>query len=118
MCCFSRYAGKRTGLLASLSAAQPQVGSGWYVQVFYNAFRPSQEAGLLSETDVFLEGTAEAQYEKDLKAFLKQSGGEVNLSILGSVKKPDLFPKSTKLKAFLQAHSSSFTVQGDKVLLK
>ena len=73
---------------------------------------------MLSKTDVFLKGTAEAQYEKDLKAFLKQSGGEVNLSILGSVKKPDLFPKSTKLKAFLQAHSSSFTVQGDKVLLK
>lgn len=63
-------------------------------------------------------GAAEAQYEKELKAFIKQSGGEVGMSILGSVKKPESFPKATKLKAFLQAHPKSFTVTGDKVTLK
>ena len=60
-------------------------------------------------------GPAHLQYEQDLRAYLKQSGGEAQLSLLGSVKKPD---KSTKLKAFLQAHPNSFTVQGDKVSLK
>lgn len=67
---------------------------------------------------VFPIGAAEAQYEQELKAFIKQSGGEVGMSILGSVKKPESFPKNTRLKAFLQAHSNSFAVAGDKVSLK
>lgn len=63
-------------------------------------------------------GTEQSQYEQDLKAYLKQSGGEAQLSLLGSVKKPESLPKSTRLKAFLQAHPGSFTVQGDRVVLK
>lgn len=64
-------------------------------------------------------GAPEAQWEKELKAFLKQSGGEAQLSVLGSVKKPEGIAKTTKLKAFLQAHPKSFAVSVEgKVSLK
>ena len=64
-------------------------------------------------------GAPEAQWEKELKAFLQQGGGEAQMSVLGSVKKPEGIAKTTRLKAFLQARPKSFVVSGDnKVSLK
>ena len=65
-----------------------------------------------------MSGPAAAQWQSALKAYLVQSGGETDMSKLGSVKKPEGVPKGQKLKAFLQQHPDVFAVDGNSVTLK
>lgn len=69
-------------------------------------------------TNIGVSGPAAAQWQSALKAYLVQSGGETDMSKLGSVKKPEGLPKGQKLKAFLQQHSDVFALDGNTVTLK
>ena len=69
-------------------------------------------------TSVGVSGPAAAQWQSALKAYLVQSGGETDMSKLGSVRKPEGIPKGQRLKAFLQQHPDVFAVDGNSVTLK
>ncbi len=65
-----------------------------------------------------LTGPLAAQWLSALKTHLTQSGGETDLSKLGSVKKPEGVAKNQRLKAFLLQHPKTFAVNGNTVTLK
>ncbi len=65
-----------------------------------------------------LTGPLAAQWLSVLKTHLTQSGGETDLSKLGSVKKPEGVAKNQRLKAFLLQHPKTFAVDGNTVTLK
>ena len=65
-----------------------------------------------------LTGPAAAQWLSALKQFLKESGGQTELTKLGGVKKPEGVMKGQKLKAFLLQHPKHFTVDGNTVSAK
>ncbi len=65
-----------------------------------------------------LTGPLAAQWLSALKTHLTQSGGETDLSKLGSVKKPEGVAKGQRLKAFLLQHPKTFAVDGNTVTLK
>jgi len=65
-----------------------------------------------------LTGPVAAQGLSALKTHLTQSGGETDLSKLGSVKKPEGVTKGQKLKAFLLQHPKTFAVDGNTVKLE